>query len=694
VPTQEETAMSTYDQTGRFMEVATPLSENTLLLVGLSGQEGISQLFTFELDLIAENAIVIPFERLLGQPMTVTMVLADGSPRYFSGICARFSQGDRADTFTSYRAEIVPQFWLLTRRAQSRIFQQLSVPQILERVLAGLTVSYNLQGTYNPRDYCVQYRETDFNFASRLMEEEGIFYYFEHNQNGHTLVIADTSQGLPRLPGASTIIYEAIEGGVRDEDRIYDWRKTQELRAGKYTLWDYTFELPTNNLQASQTIQPEVSVGQVRHQLSVASNDSLELYDYPGEYAQRYDGVDPSGGDQSSNLQNIFTDNQRTVTLRMQEETVPGLIIQGSSNCRQFASGYHFMLTRHFNADGQYLLTAVRHSAQLPGHYRSGGDGSFSYRNSFTCIPFALPFRPRRVTPKPFMQGPQTAVVVGPDGEEIFTDKYGRVKVQLHWDRQGQNNANSSCWVRVGTPWAGQQWGMIHIPRIGQEVIVDFEEGDPDQPIIICSVYNANLMPPYTLPDNKTQSGVKSRSTLGGTPEEFNELRFEDKKGSEDIYFHAQKDFHRVVENNDSLQVGNDQTITITNNRTETVQQGDEQVTIAEGSRTITISKGDNTLQVQGGNRIVQIDQGDDTLTISMGNQTTNISMGQSSTTAMQSITLTVGENSITIDQTGITIKGMMVTIQGQVQTQVQGTMTQVNGDAMLQLQGGITMIG
>jgi type VI secretion system secreted protein VgrG len=309
-------------------------------------------------------------------------------------------------------------------------------------------------------------------------------------------------------------------------------------------------------------------------------------------------------------------------------------------------------------------------------------------------------------------------VVVGQQGDEIFTDKYGRVKVQFPWDREGKKDANSSCWVRVGSVWAGKQWGGIHIPRVGQEVLVAFQEGDPDQPIIMGGVYNAEQMPPYALPDNKTQSGIKTRSTLKGGTDNFNELRFEDKKDSEEIYFHAEKDFNRVVENNDTLKVGSDkakdgsQTIEVWKDRTETVKTGNELVTISKGNRTVNVDKGNDEHHVKTGNRTVDVDQGNDShnikqgnravvismgndsLAIKMGNQTTKLDMGASNTEAMQSITLKVGQNSITIDQMGVTIKGMMVTVEGQVQTQVKGLMTQVQGSAMTQISGGITMIG
>ncbi|HWB07619.1 MAG TPA: type VI secretion system tip protein TssI/VgrG [Pirellulales bacterium] len=691
----------TYSQTNRPISVTTPLGKDKLLLVGFSGSEAISRPFSFQLELKADNKNQqdIAFDKLLGQKITVQLTQADNKPRYFSGICSRFSQGEKGTIFTAYRLEIVPQFWLLTHVSQSRTFQQLSVPDILKQVLTGLDVTYELQGTFEKRDYCVQYRETDFNFASRLMEEEGIYYFFKHSADGHKMVLANTPQSHSDMPGPSKVVFETVESGhPHDEDRIYVWEKSQELRAGKCTLWDHCFELPHQHLDAQKPVQESLQVGKVTHKLKVGGNDKLELFDYPGEYAQRFDGINPSGGEQSSEVQKIFKDNTRTVEIRMQEEALSSLVINGASGCRQWTSGFKFTLDRHFDGDGQYVVTSVQHSAQQ-GSYRSD-ETSFHYQNTFTCIPAALPFRPPRVTPKPFVQGTQTAVVVGTSGQEIFTDKYGRVKVQFHWDRQGKSDANSSCWVRVGSIWAGKGWGAVHVPRIGQEVIVAFEEGDPDRPIIIGSVYNADMMPPYTLPDNMTQSGIKSRSTLQGGPDNFNELRFEDKKGSEQVYFHAEKNFDRVVENNDTLKVGSDkaddgsQTIEIWKDRTETVKQGNELVTIEQGNRTVNVNTGNDSHNIKTGNRSVVINMGNDSLAIKMGNQTTKLDLGASSTEAMQSITLKVGQNSITIDQMGVTIKGMMVTVEGQIQTAIKGVMTQVQGSAMTQIQGGITMIG
>ena len=667
--------MPTYKQADRWMTVTTPLGPDDLLLVGFTAHEAISQLFAFQFDLMAENATDVPFDKLLGRKMTVNLVLADGSQkRYFSGICSRFSQAARDTTFTSYRAEVVPEFWLLTKKAQSRTFQQVAVPDILKEVLAGLDVAFELQGTYKSRDYCVQYRETDFNFASRLMEEEGIYYYFRHISSGHTMVVADTPQSQPDLPDPSQIIYEGNFVGPRDEDRVHDWEKTQELRSGMYTLWDHHFELPHKHLEAQQNIQDSVPVGQATHKLNVGNNGKLEIYDYPGEYAQRYDGIDPGGGERPADLQNIFTDNQRTIGLRMQEEALPGLVVRGTGNCRHFASGYAFTLTRHFNADGKYLLTGVRHAARSPANFRTSAvSGTSFYENTFTCTPFDLPFRPRRVTPRPFVQGPQTAVVVGPPGEEIFTDKYGRVKVQFHWDRQGKNTISSSCWIRVATFWAGAQWGAIHIPRVGQEVVVDFEEGDPDRPIIIGSVYNAKMMPPYKLPDLKTKSVIKSNSTIGGAPDEANELTFEDQKGSEDVYFYAQKDFHRVVKNDDDLQVGDAQTVSV------------------ENSIKMVAGTSDTTRQPNGYGGDAALGA----VAIGGGGGPGGLTKGTIELDAGESITLKVGNSSITITQESISITSTSITIG----TPLTTTDIMINGDTInmdmdVNIEGALNVAG
>ncbi len=750
-----------YTQDNRQIQLTTPVGKDALLLETFQGVEELSRLFTYELGVLVELSETITFDQLLGQSVTVAVTLGDGSSRYFNGkVATLVDAGDEFDAqgiviFNRYVLRVVPTVWALTRSAQSKVFMQLSVVDILKKVFTGIDVDYSkLQGTYETRDHCFQYRETDFEFASRLMEEEGIFYFFKHANGSHTMVLGDSPQAHPVISDAFT--YQRASA-IPDPtiERVTYWEKSQTIQAGKVTLWDHHFELPDKNLAASQTVLESVAAGGVTQKLKVGGNDAYERYDYPGAYAKRFDGVPPGGGDQASQLQKVFDDNTRTVGIRMQQETVVGLMISGTGNCRNTATGSKFTLkSSPYNDDGAYVFTRVEFSASVEGSYMTGEAPSFDLTAKFQCIPFALPYRPERKTPQPRVAGAQTAVVVGPEGQEIFTDKYGRVKVQFFWDRLGQNDANSSCWVRVASPWAGKQWGMVHIPRIGHEVLVDFLEGDPDRPIIVGSVYNDANMPPYTLPDNATQSGIKSRSSLKGESTNFNELRFEDKKGSEEITFHAEKDFTRVVENNDALTVGSDdsetcpdgsQTISVYKDRTESVETGNESVTIKKGNRTVTVSEGndkhevtkgnrtvlvsqgddshevtqgkrtvtvnmDDAHEIKTGNRSVKVDQGNDSLTVSLGNQSTTVSAGTSTTEAMQkitlkvggntividpmSITLTVGGNSITINEMGVTVKGMTVSVQGEMTTEVKaGLQCQVNGGMMLMLKGAITMI-
>ncbi len=674
--------MPLFEQTDRPMKLTTPLGPNALILVGLEGREALSEMFHFELRTAwVDNSKLLPFDQLLGKKVTAEISSPDNQ-RYFNGIVSKVTQQERDENFTYYTLEVVPDLWLLDRKLCSRTFQHINVPDILTKLLTGLDVDYQIQGTFEPREYCVQYRETDLAFASRLMEEEGIYYFFKHSSSGHQMVLANTPQSHPALPYLPTAIWEEKAHASKEEDRVFGWSKGQEIRSGKVTAWDYNFEMPTKHLEADKTIMESVTVGTVTHKLKVANNDSLELYDYPGGYAGRFDGINKSGGEQASNLQHIFEDNRRTVEIRMQAEALSSLLIRGRASHAGFTAGHTFDLTHHYSDNGKFVLTSVQHDAEQPLS-ADDKEGEFKYTNGFTCIPSALPYRPPRVTPLPAVRGVQTATVVGPAGEEIFVDKYGRVKVQFHWDREGSDDVNSSCWVRVATYWAGKQWGAIHIPRIGQEVIVDFVEGDVNYPIVVGSVYNADMMPPWTLPDKKTVCGYKSRSTPHGTPHNFNMLSFEDKSGSELAHFQAEKDLLSLVKNDESREVGNDRKTVIKHDETQTVTNNE----------TITVEKGNQTIKLQQGDQSTTLDMGNQSTAIKMGNQTNKLDLGKIETEAMQSIELKVGSSSIKIDQTGVTIKGMMIKIEAQVQAQVTAVMTQVNGDAMTTVKGGIVMI-
>jgi type VI secretion system secreted protein VgrG len=603
--------MPSFSQTNRPIQVNTALGENVLLATGFRGCEELSNLFSFELALLAENSTTIDFSKIIGSEVTLKVATpgegGETQCRYLSGICSSFSQGDRNERFTAFYAEIVPRLWLLTRQVQSRIFQQKSVPDILKTLFENFDCDYRLHSRYEPREYCVQYRETDFDFASRLMEEEGIYYLFNHNETGYKMILADWSVAHPEVPALTAARYGMIEGGHRKADHVFAWRKSQTIPPSRYSLRDHSFQQPKQNLEAKAKILDSVQAGAVEHRLNGQVNAPLEVYEYPGGYAVRFDEVNPSGGLQPDRLRKLFDENQRVATLRMQAEAAEALKIAGSSSCRNFTAGHKFRLERHFDANGDYVLVSVTHDASMADAYTSGSAGELSYSNSFTCIPLVLPFRPKRRTPKPVIQGVQTALVTGPPGEEIFTDKYGRVKVQFYWDRQGKKDANSSCWLRVGQSWAGKNWGSLQIPRIGQEVIVAFVEGNPDEPLIVGSVFNPETMPPYELPSQKVVSGLKSSTHKGRG---YNELSMDDTAGKEKITIHGQYDMNTTVEHDHSLTVHNNHTSTFNGTYTKKVK-GDAKITVNQGAYCLCTEQADVYIQAE---TSIQLHVGESTL--------------------------------------------------------------------------------
>ena len=550
--------MAEYTQDKRIIQIETPLGKDVLLLRAVRGSEGISRLFRFHVELLSTNNS-IDYKKMLGQKVTITFLLNDDQKRYISGRVSSFSQGATDQRFTYYQAEIVPWMWFLSRAADCRIFQNKKVADILEEVFkdAGFQdYKLSLQGSYDPLVYCVQYRETHLNFVSRLMEEYGIFYYFEHEKEKHTLVLADSKSAYKPCPHQESALYDYSASAIERQDVVQGWELGEELHTGKYALNDYNFETPSTDLNVNV---PSATI--------VGGNDKFEVYDYPGDYTKKGEG-------------------DHLVKLRIEEEETPHVVVHGNGICRAFTSGYRFDLKEHTRKEQNkaWLLTDVQHSATVGDAYHTahggGGEGE-TYSNQFVCIPALVPFRPPRHTPKPFVQGPHTAVVVGPSGEEIYTDKYGRVKVQFFWDRKGKKDENSSCWVRVSQPWAGKNWGAIWNPRIGQEVIVDFLEGDPDRPIITGRVYNADQTVPYKLPDKQTVSTFKSRSSKGGGDKNYNELRFEDNKDKEQVFLQAERDLDVQVKKESRenvgqsrhLIVGKDQKEKVTGNRHEEIVQ-------------------------------------------------------------------------------------------------------------------------
>lgn len=623
----------------RYLYIESKLGPNELLLESFSGNEGISQLFSFQLELLSENRR-IKFEDVLGKEICFGVAGTDSNepPRCIHGIVTAFAQLPDAGRLSRYRATVSPKLWILSRKQNCRIFQNLAVPDILKKLLDGIDATWELQGSYQPREYCVQYRETDFNFLCRLMEEEGIFYFFRFTKEAHKLVITDSKASHHDMPGQASLIYDEVGGGGRDETRISGWVKTQELGPGKYSMQDYNFETPQTNLTASQEILPSAAVGKVTHKLKVGGNDNLEIFDYPGRYENKGQGKDVT--------------KHAMELLEMSQ-----FVILGESNVCHLTPGYRFTLTNHPNAEGSYILTSVTHSASEGGFISGSAIGQNHYANHFRTIPFSLQFRPPQAATRPSVAGCQTAVVVGPSGEEIYADKYGRVKVQFHWDREGQHDQSSSCWIRVATHWAGHGWGAIHLPRIGQEVVVDFLEGDPDRPIVVGSVYNATNMPPYGLPSNKTQSGIISDSSphSGG----YNQIRFEDKNGSEEILIHAQKDVNATVEHDETIEVKNNRTAGIGKDDKTTV--GKNMNVTVQGDRTTTICGKDSETVLK-----------DSTVTV-MGSESRTITMSRTTKiTASDSLmaggSISITASGLTITAPTIVLNAAMVQVSGVVQ--------------------------
>jgi type VI secretion system secreted protein VgrG len=567
-------------QESRSFELNTPLGKDVLLLREMSGTEAMSQPFRWDLDLLSEKGD-LNADDILGQKVSVSCTLSNGKKRYFHGLVSEFSQGGWLQRYYRYRATVRPWYWMLTRTADCRIYQEMTVPQIFEAVVKqyGFTdYELRLSGSYSAREYCVQYRETDLNFLSRLLEHEGIYYFFEHAETKHTLVLADDPGQHRTFEGYETVPYFAPGGkdALRERDHLESWTYTKAVQPGSFATTDFDFEKPRKSLAGSATVSRQ-------HQQS-----TYEVFDYPGALAQ---------------LESQQSDT--TAKVRIQELQASYMVASGHGNAAGLATGRRFTLEKFPRKDLNiaYVITRASYTLSVDSYESGTAHETPAIAVSIEAIDARTPFRAPRLTRKPMIHGAQTAMVVGPAGEEIYTDKYARVKVQFPWDRYGKQDEQSSCWIRVAQLWAGRNWGMIHVPRIGQEVIVTFLEGDPDRPIITGRVYNGDSMPPYGLPDNATQSGIKSRSSKGGAEANFNEIRFEDLKGSEQLYIHAEKNQDGVVENDETLTVGHDRTKTITHD--ESTKVGNNRTEMVGNNETITI--GVNRTERVGANEEIHI---------------------------------------------------------------------------------------
>jgi len=638
------------DDSLRHLRLNSPLGGD-LLLSQFSGKEEMSRLFRFNLDMVSNNPD-LKFGEIVGQRVTIELDL-ENSVRFFDGFVTDFHYLGFDEPFVRYQATVRPWLWFLSRTSDCRIFLQgqdgiRTVPDIIKSVFSdnGMDdVEFRLNGTYRDWVYCVQYRETDFNFVSRLMEQEGIYYFFEHDKGKHILVLADDIAAHQPFPEHDSIPFHAMTGGVRveDIDRVTRLSVRQSVQSSKYSINDFDFEKPNIDLLARNEKSRDHA-----EQIPI-----MEIFDYPGEYKHQGDG-------------------DEYVARRLEELQSQFERVQVDGPCRVFVPGCRFTLTDHPRADQnrEYLVISATYDAGNAGFY--SGSGDLSYANSSAELMDSKEiFRSARVTPKPVVQGCQTAIVVGPDSEEIYCDEYGRVRVQFHWDRYGTDDQNSSCWIRVSQAWAGDNWGSMHIPRIGHEVIVSFLEGDPDQPIITGRVYNALNMPPYDLEGQKNVSGIKSRSTMDGTSSNFNELKMDDTSGSELLYIQAEKNESILVKNNKSENVGNDESVQIGRDREETVGR-DETLTVAR-NQTRTTGK-DHKTTITGKSELI------------IGQTYTENITGVTKLTHASNSSLTVGANyTVTITGTGSLSFGSSLSINA-------GTTAEFTAGASMNITAGGTM--
>ena len=508
-------------QATRKLMVETPLGPDAVQLRDLRGHEELSRLFEFRLTLLSQGHEADP-RGMVGHNITFAVLNTDESARYFNGYVSEFRfvghsvNSDAVDEkiIYNYEAVVVPWLWLLKNRVDCRIFQHKTTVEIVEEVFSRAGFSdfdtSQLTGNYLPREYCVQYRESDFDFVSRLLEEEGIFYYFQHENGQHTLMLCDNLASYQELSDGQ--VEFGSQDTAEDIEQLTHWEHLNQFHSGSWCQNDYNFKTPSEKL-----VKDSIS------QNKLPNKKFFEVFEYPARVEDA-------------------TACEALTKIRMEQEEVAYDVIQGAGNYRSFAPAGTFQVKAHLRAaeiGKKYVLTRVEYDASVGDSYLSlrGGKDSFRVENRFVCIPQERVFRPRRTTPRPIVEGPQTAVVVGPPGEEIYPDEFGRIKVQFHWDREGSRDENSSCWIRNSQIHAGNGWGSISLPRVGEEVIVSFLNGDPDRPIIKGRVYNAEVTPPFGLPGEMTRSGLKSDTHKGSG---YNEMSMDDTAGQEQIRVNAQ----------------------------------------------------------------------------------------------------------------------------------------------------------
>lgn len=587
-----------------------------LLLESFVGQEGLSTDFGFQLELISEDPSV-KLKSAIGQPATIEIELATGGSRYINGHVLSFGNNGSDGGMSRYSAYVGSWLSLLEQRYDSQIYQDLTVEQVVSKVFSrydGIAkYEFRVNRTLKPHSYITQYRESDSHFVKRLLEHEGLFFYFEHTADSHTLIVMDDSTVLTPLPEQPQIRFHTASV-TENSDSITHWTSAREFQPAKISVQTFDYRQPNNRIP--------VTMNSLNQQ---GDAPSYELYDYMGQYTHG----SPADGE-------ILVRN------RIEALELKGKTFFGSSNCRALRPGYTFELTQHYEHDAgaaedrQFLIMTVEHRGS--NNYTTGSQAG--YANKFYCVRKKIKFRPQLDTLKPEITGPQTAIIVGPPGEEIYTDEMGRVKVQFHWDRYGQFDDKSSCWVRVAQTGASGGFGSMQIPRVGDEVVVVFLDGNPDRPLIMGSLYNSQNTPPWSLPANKTQSGFLTRSMKGdgGTANFF---RFEDKAGAEQVIVHAERNMDTEIELDEKHDVGNNRVVTVGGTQTEVIQK-DTVMNVQQGSLTIKVD-----------NQFIQVE-------------------------ALQHIVLKVGDSSITLTKDGITIQGKAINVLGE-NTFVQGKRVDIN---------------
>ncbi len=545
-------------QTDRLMQFSSPLGKDALLIESLDGAEGISRLFEYHVELLATVDTTIDPKAITGSKVSVGIALNDvqGS-RWISGIVASFEQCAGDPEFDVYRARIVPSMWQLTLSANCRVFQNKTVLDIAKAVIGeyGLSISDQTSGSYKQLDYCTQYSESDFHFVARILEESGIFYWFDHSDQDNKIVLGDSRNAYQDCPLSATLSYALNETGKEGAygASVEEFTATSTMVSGKHSTSEYNF------IDFARVDAPDKS------STSPFGKNAFDQYLYPAGAEGYANDVKQT----STDLETLYIETRELSSDATAE------VYRGSSNGRSLCAGYTFTLKDNPRAawNRKYLVTAVtQHADQVPSYRATDSSIGREYSNRFTAVSSDIVFKPALTLLKPKIYGPQTALVVGEAGEEITIDKYGRVKVQFFWDKKNPRGSTAdSIWIRVAQSWAGNGWGAHFWPRVKDEVVIQFLNGDPDNPVITGSLYNGVNSPPYTLPDNKTRSGVLTRSSIGGSASNANEIRFEDKKGSEQLYLHAEKDMDESIENDRRISIGGKDSLVVTGNQLEQI---------------------------------------------------------------------------------------------------------------------------